>query len=284
MRNILLLAICALVSLSANSKEVKVATFNIRYGTANDGPNAWPNRKAIVADFFNTSKPDIIGMQEVLHLQIAFLDSALRGYSHVGVGREDGKMQGEYAPIFFNKERFSLKRSSTIWLSETPTVVGSVGWDAALTRIATYAVLYDKKAKQELLFVNTHFDHMGQKARAESVKLIKKLIKEQGAKRYIVTGDFNLQPTEEPYKVAIEKVSGMPTLIDSRTSAADQSQAGDKECTFNNFGKITSNYIIDYICVSPNLKALIYKVEKVKRNGVIISDHYPVISTLSYKK
>ena len=76
----------------------------------------------------------------------------------------------------------------------------------------------------------------------------------------------------------------MPTLIDSRTSAADQSQAGDKECTFNDFGKITSNYIIDYIFVSPNLKALTYKVEKVKRNGVIISDHYPVISTLSYKK
>lgn len=285
MRNYFLLSVCVLLSLSAAAKkEIKVATFNIRYGAANDGINSWPNRKAIVADFFNSSKPDLIGMQEVLQEQIEFLDSNLKGYAHLGVAREDGKKQGEYAPIFFNKTRFSLVKSNTIWLSETPNVVGSVGWDAALTRIATYAVLFDKEAKQEILFINTHFDHMGKVAREESVKLIRKLVKDQGAKRYIVTGDFNLQPNEAPYKVAISKIEGMPSLIDTRTSSADQTQSGDNECTFNDFGKITSGYIIDYIFVSPNFKALTYKIEKVKRGDILISDHYPVISTLTYKK
>ena len=269
---------------ASSQSNLKVSTFNIRNSGANDGINRWENRKAMAAEFINTEKPDIVGMQEVLQDQLEYLNSSLKDYSYVGVAREDGKQKGEYAPVFFRNDRFTEKNHQTIWLSETPSVVGSVGWDAALTRIATIVTLYDKKAKQEVAVINTHFDHIGVKAREESIKLIRQKVKEIDAKNYIVMGDLNSLPNESAYLTAIKALEEFPPLIDVRTTAKNRMGTSDDGITFHEYGKISKNYIIDYIFTGKSFEAKDYRVMATKKGDIFISDHYPVVSTLLYRK
>jgi endonuclease/exonuclease/phosphatase family metal-dependent hydrolase len=285
MRTYLTTLALALTALAASSQSsLKVATFNIRVSEANDGTNSWENRKAIAADFINTEKPDIIGMQEVMQNQLEYLGSNLKGYCYVGVACKDGKQQGGYNPVFFRKDRFTEKSHQTIWLSETPSVVGSVGWDAALPRIATIVTLYDRKARQEVTVIDTHFDHMGVKAREESIRLIRQKVKELAAKRYIVMGDFNSQPTESAYLTAVKPLEGFPPLLDVRATAKSRVGTSDDGVTFHNYGKIAKRCIIDYIFTGKSFEPEDYRVMAIKVGEMYISDHYPVVATLRYRK
>jgi endonuclease/exonuclease/phosphatase family metal-dependent hydrolase len=162
------------------NEKLKVISFNIRYNNPNDGENSWPNRSERVKNFLWSESADIIGFQEVLHNEVVELDRALfnynfsdRQYKRVGIGREDGQTKGEYSPIYFNWNRFLLIKSKTMWLSETPTKP-SKGWDAACERIATFALLLNLKTNDTLLVVNSHWDHVGERARQERAKLILK--------------------------------------------------------------------------------------------------------------
>ena len=47
----------------AGDLELRVMSFNIRYGSAGDGPNQWKNRKEMVFDVLRDHKPDIVGLQ-----------------------------------------------------------------------------------------------------------------------------------------------------------------------------------------------------------------------------
>lgn len=107
MKHILFLAI-ALLSLTGCMKEkptaLRWATFNIRYDNPQDSLNNWQYRKARVCKFIQEQKIDILGMQEVLHNQFLDLRSGLPEYDGIGVGRDDGKTAGEYAPLFYRKD------------------------------------------------------------------------------------------------------------------------------------------------------------------------------------
>ena len=146
-------------------------TYNIRYGLANDGENRWDIRKDGLAKQIQFYEPDVFGVQEALGFQVAYLDSILEQYDYYGVGRDDGKEEGEYSAIFYKRDRFTILKKSTFWLSETPDKV-SVGWDAALPRICTVLLVKEKISGQTLWIMNTHFDHKGEKARENSVRLI----------------------------------------------------------------------------------------------------------------
>src|SRR5690348_511311 len=68
------IAFLALVSQAAFAAEpIRVMTFNIRYGTAPDGENAWPKRRDLVVKVIKESDPDAIGLQEALRDQLDFL-------------------------------------------------------------------------------------------------------------------------------------------------------------------------------------------------------------------
>ena len=173
----LILSLLALGCTQQQPESLRLATFNIRYDNSGDGPNSWPHRKDSICAFIHRVDPDIIDMQEVLHHQLEVLKTGLPEYTVVGVGREDGKTAGEYAPIFFKQAKYTLLDQNTFWLCEKPDSVGMVGWDAALTRIATWVKLQDKKTGQILMVVNTHFDHIGTEARRNSALLIIEKIK-----------------------------------------------------------------------------------------------------------
>ena len=259
-------------------KPIDAMSFNIRYDNPEDGKQNWHHRKENVVGMINFYDLDIIGMQEVLVMQLNYLEANLKQYGIVGVGREDGKKKGEFAPIFYRKNRFKKLKSGTFWLSDTPQKV-SRGWDADLERIATWAVFKDKATGKEFIFMNTHFDHIGEVARVESAKLLKQKSMELAkGLPLILTGDFNLVPESEGIKTLIEP-DGDNTLVNSSSVAASTYGPDWTTCGFDN-RPLKERKIIDYIFVKEVSKVNKYAVFSEMLNDIFLSDHCPVFAQI----
>lgn len=271
-------------SLFAEGKQDKmnVMSYNIRYDNPGDGDNQWKYRKDLAADLVKFHEADIFGAQEVLHNQLVDLCDRLPGYAYIGVGREDGKTKGEYAPIFYKKDRFSVLKSGNFWLAEDMNAVGKKGWDAACERVATWGIFKDKATGKEFFFLNTHLDHIGKVARHEGASLVLEQAKQlAGNLPVFVTGDFNAVPDDEPIRVLTDP-NDPRHLTHSRTIAAFRY---GPEGTFHDFGKIPYNERewIDYIFVKGNIRVLRHAVLTDTLNHLYPSDHYPVIATVEFQ-
>lgn len=272
------------------SKAIRVMSFNIRYGTANDGENHWNKRKDFLLDTIKTYDPDLLGTQETLGFQKDFIAENIPGYSALGVGREDGKQQGEMTALFYKTSRFAKVSDGHFWLSETPEVAGSKSWDSSLPRMVSYIFLKDKETPDApaILFLNTHFDHRGEQARLESAKLIvakaEELAKGHPA---ILTGDFNTAEKSEPYNALFMAVAdhadSATTWIDSFRMA--HSDRGENEGTFSGF-KVESQQgpRIDWIACTQHWQVLNASIDRTERNGRTPSDHFPITAELRLKK
>ena len=196
MKNLIYILLASLlISCGSKSLELNVMTYNIRYDNPEDSLNNWQYRKNVAAKIIQTKDIDIVGTQEVLHNQLVDLQERLPEYTAIGVGRQDGKEQGEYSALFYKKNRFTEVSSGYFWLSETPEVAGSKGWDGACERIATWAILKDKQTGREVFAINTHLDHVGKIARQEGVTLLlTKAAELSKGLPIIMTGDFNATP------------------------------------------------------------------------------------------
>lgn len=203
-----LFLLLAIVSCSSETETFNIMTYNIRYDNPSDGENQWSNRKEYLCDQIKYNEVDIFGIQEGLHHQVQYLDENFADFSYVGIGRDDGKEKGEYSAIFYNSDKFKVIEDNTFWLSETPNKI-SVGWDASMERICTYALFEDLNSKQQFFVFNTHFDHIGNAARLESSKLIYSRIVEINSNDLpvFVMGDFNLLPSSEPIQYLSEVLS-----------------------------------------------------------------------------
>lgn len=281
MKSRALLAVVLLTILTAcsggprkeRSQELRIVTYNIRYDTANDGANAWPNRKAALAVQLNWMRPDILGMQEALAHQVAYIDSAMHTMQAFGVGRDDGMAAGEFSPLLIDTTRFAVASSGTFWLSETPEIP-SRGWDAALNRICTWALVQDRKTASKLVVYNVHFDHIGEIAREKSVELIinrTDSLRKAGIP-VIFMGDLNLTPDKTAVKKALD------VFVDSRAAAENVQEPVPG--TFNGFNpEKTAADRIDYVLFSPaSMKVRKYEVPVVTVNGLFMSDHFPVLA------
>lgn len=259
---------------------IRYATFNIRYDNPDDSLNNWKYRKDSVCRFILNQGLEIIGMQEVLHGQLYDLLQGLPGYSMVGVGREDGKTKGEYAPLFYRTDRFELLDNQTFWLSQYPDSVGFIGWDGACTRIATWAKLKDKTSGKVFMAVNTHFDHVGTEARRQGALLIISRIKEiAGDYPAILTGDLNVSDQWEAYQ----------TLTTSEYVLKDAYRVAEctegVEYTFHDFGRVPDEQRekIDFIFVSSGIRVLKSEIPKEgDRAGAYLSDHNPQIADIEF--
>lgn len=251
-----------------------IMTYNIRYNNPGDKENWWENRKQDVATLIQYYQPDILGIQEGLHDQVKYLDNALEKYAFVGVGRDDGKEKGEYTAIFFNNQNLELLKTKTYWLSETPDRV-SVGWDASMERIVTYAKFKDKKTKNIIHVFNCHYDHIGKMARENSSKLVLDLIKKMGVANepIAVIGDLNSLPEEKPIQL-------LKTKLQDAFETSSMPAYGPTG-TFNSFNpnaELTRR--IDYI-LTKNLKVKGFRsIDDRRKNGLYPSDHLPVLITL----
>jgi endonuclease/exonuclease/phosphatase family metal-dependent hydrolase len=283
---ILLLSVTGVVALNQTGKrsaDVRVMSFNIRYGTASDGENHWDKRKEFLLATIKAFDPDLLGTQETLGFQRDYLAAQLPGYEVLGVGRDDGKEKGEMTALYFKRDRFEKLDGGHFWLSETPEIVASKSWDAALTRMVTWVKLRDRrqpKAKS-LMFFNTHFDHRGGQARLESARLLRRRVAEAAkTHRVIVTGDFNAGEESEPYRAFF---TGDDLLADTfRVSNPIRTM---DEGTFSGFKAASvQGPRIDWIGVSRDWQVVKAQINRTARDGRTPSDHFPMEAVLRPKR
>lgn len=296
MKRVLSLLLLLFVSLNGVWAQdvLKVMSFNVRQSLANDGRNSWRYRRDASKNMLREEHPAIVGMQEVCPEQVEYFDDILKGYYRLGVGRDDGRHEGEMMAVYYDKSLFKRVKWGTFWLSETPTQV-SQGWDGACKRTCTWAVLQLKSSGQRILFLNTHLDHIGKVARREGVKLIAQRITQLKA-RYgkegeempvFLTADFNTSSVNPIFDVLKEQ------LREGRSTAP----VTDYGYTFNEWGKVkeqleangcdpsniklgaTGNSdnepVIDHIFYSGS-RPVAFRVLRGDYGAPYISDHYPV--------
>ncbi|GAB5440344.1 MAG: endonuclease/exonuclease/phosphatase family protein [Fuerstiella sp.] len=261
----------------AKSGELRVMSFNIRFGTAKDGDNHWDKRRELVAETVRRYDPDLLGTQETIRFQGEYLQQQLPHLSYVGWSR-DANEQGEQCGVMFRTDRFELLDSGQFWLSETPEQKFSKSWDSSLPRVATWVRLRDQRNSKQLLFVNTHFDHRGKVARLESAAVIRKFVEQNAADiPVIVTGDFNCGEQAEPYK----QLTGSARLRDIYREL--HSEQALNEGTFNAFKGIDTGARIDWILASDEWEVKKAAIDGFSKDGRYPSDHFPVTGTLQLK-
>jgi endonuclease/exonuclease/phosphatase family metal-dependent hydrolase len=251
-----------------------VLTYNIRYANPEDAPNTWAQRKEKVFGLIREAKPDVFGLQEALIEQVLDVGNAFSDYKFIGVGRDDGKKLGEYSPLFFNSEKYTLMESGTFWLSQTPSVPGSRGWDAACNRVVTWVHLKENTTGKPFVVFCTHFDHIGEIARRNSANLLLQALDSLAKdKTAIVLGDFNATPDSEPYQI-ITSTSDPKSLTDAGLIDKNYTGLQYTYCGFKVGGLPCER--IDYIFVKNIYKVDSYKVNPANNGTYYPSDHLPV--------
>lgn len=256
---------------------IRVMSFNIRFGAADDGKNGWEHRRYLVLETIQMFGPDLLGAQEALGFQAEFLRKNFEGYGFHGVGRDDGKAKGEMVPVFYRLDRFELLDAGHFWLSETPKLAGSRGWDASLPRMVSWVILRDRKGRgRRFVFANTHFDHRGSRARLESAKLIGRWA-ESVEMPIILAGDFNAGEGSAPYNV-LARANGLAVFVDSYRAV--HSEKSPREGTFSGWIGHREGSRIDWILHSAEFLTLNASINYMNEEGRYPSDHYPVQAIL----
>ncbi len=260
---------------SAAIEPMTVMTYNVRFGTADDGPDAWDLRKDLLVRTIAKHSPAILGTQECLDFQAAYIAEHLPGYGWIGLGREeDGG--GEMTAVLYQKSLLLPLESGHFWLSETPEVPASKSWDTSLPRIATWVKFYHREARRQFYYYNTHLDHRGAQARLESARLIAARIASlHPGQPVLLTGDFNARGGDsEPWQALIEG-----GLVDLWDAAADRRGVAN---TWNGFKSPAPEpgRRIDWIFATPVVQALSCEIDATEEEGHFPSDHMPVIARI----
>lgn len=263
MKRIMLSLSMAAFALTIGAQSLFVGTYNIRNKNQGDSinGNVWTKRCQVICDQLNFEQPDIFGTQECFIWQIRDMERQLDGYAHIGVAREDGKEDGEHSAIFYKTDRIKLLRHGDFWLSETPDKPG-LGWDAACTRICTWGQFKDLQSKLKFYYFNLHMDHVGVVARREAAKLVVSKIKEIAGTTapVILTGDFNVDQTDEIYQIFTQSGILKDSYEYARLRFAENG-------TFNDFDtELLTDSRIDHIFVSPRFR--------VDRYGVLTNGYW----------
>lgn len=270
---------------TAEAQDLRVMSFNVRYGTASDGQDSWPHRQELVAGVIRTAAPDLLGTQEMLPFQAAYLGQELREgveprrrYRYIGWSR-DASAVGEQCGLFICEDRFQVEEAGQFWLSERPEEKFSKSWDSSLPRVCTWARVQDRQvAGRRLLFANTHFDHRGAEARLQSAILLRdRLPQLAGDLPIVLTGDFNCAEQSMPWSA----VAGAGVLQDTFRAAFPERQSS--EGTFHGFRGTAGSERIDWILTSVGrFQTLSATIDRTERGGRYPSDHFPVTAVLRY--
>ena len=255
---------------------VTVMSFNLRYGTAKDGDNSWPNRKTVLTDAIRQCAPDILGTQECLDFQAEFIAQALPEYRWIGIGREPDAT-GEMSAIFYKKDLLSPIATGNFWLSETPEVPGSRSWNTGCTRMVTWARFRHLPTNAFFYCFNTHFDNSSEEARQHSATLLlERATTMAGELPIIITGDFN---------AAAEETPAWHTFVDGGFTDAWLAAAKrtGPEMTSGRFAppREGEKERIDWILFRGAIKCSECETVLYNEQDRYPSDHYPVLTRLA---
>ena len=270
--------------------EIKVMSFNIRYENENDrGIRSWAERVIGVVGAVRGEKVDLLGIQEGLHGQVADLRASLMDYHFAGVGRDDGKRAGEYAGLFFRRDRFEKdeENSGMIWLSATPEVAGSMTWGNGIPRIANWVRLVDRVSGRALWVVNVHLDHRSQESKEKGIRLMAEKLVELNVddEPVVWMGDFNATEGNEVIRFLNGKESGIPKVagFEGLVETYDRLYPREKIRGSVNFWRNDPElqWKLDHIFVSKDAEIL---EARVMRHGEpYISDHFPVVARVRWE-
>jgi endonuclease/exonuclease/phosphatase family metal-dependent hydrolase len=271
----LLLGVQAATAAQPPGEALTVMSFNIRYGDAKDGENAWPKRRDFLFDVVRDADADLVGLQEALHSQITQITKAVPIYGVIGVGRDDGRRAGEYTAILFRKDRFHVAEAGTFWFSDTPEVPGSTSWGNRITRICTWARFIDRDGRGFWHF-NLHLDHQSQPSRERSAEMLRDRIAARSfpEEPVIVTGDFNVGEKNPAIHTLVGTPGSPGPLVDTfRVLHPDAIDVG----TYTGFkyGTVSGDKI-DYILVQPGTDVFGAEIVRTSRDERYPSDHFPV--------
>jgi endonuclease/exonuclease/phosphatase family metal-dependent hydrolase len=260
----------------ADAEPLRVLCYNLRYITpADTGERAWDARRDQTAELIKTDAPDIVGIQEGDPRIMNDLTDRLPGFAMIGVGREDGNDKGEYSAILVKADRFRIQDSGTFWLSDTPEVPDSKTWGNRVTRICTWAKLFDRKTGKTFHFFNTHLDHESAEARKKATALIlSRIAQRKPVGPVMLTGDLNAA-VDNPLHAEI-KAAGFVDVWQALNADVAAAESG----TAHGFTGVTDWARIDYIYASPDWKPVASEIIRSSQNGIYPSDHFPVRATV----
>jgi endonuclease/exonuclease/phosphatase family metal-dependent hydrolase len=268
-----------------------VMTFNIRSSAIPDGDDAWASRKELVAETIARAGPEIVGLQEVLREQTAFLETALPGYRWLGVDRglNGGTGLSESTPIWYRADVLVPLETGTFWLGNPPSpgdggrgTQGGQGGRGGRggrggSRIVTWAHFHHLDSGRQFWVYNTHLSPREGPQHVEALARIQERIAAlpPGA-AVILMGDFNSTAgMSEAWKAATEG-----GLRDVWTIAPVRE---GPPFTSNGFGPppAEGDWRIDWILVGGPIEAMSASTVVRSAGGRYPSDHYPVLATLT---
>ncbi len=250
---------------------MKLVTFNIRCDYGQDEGNNFKFRKPFILEKIKKENPDIICFQEVLPHVAAWLKENLSDYYVIGCGR-DKNLGNEQTSIVYKKSKYNLLEMNTFWLSETPKVPGSRYKNQSdCPRVCTMALFQNVETNEIFRIYNTHLDHIGSEARKLGLsQILDQIVRKESFVQApaILTGDFNALPNSPE----MELLKEYPQFIDLTSKI---------EGTFHDFGRLKELEKIDYIIAQDNITCSHTDVWKDCRDGVYLSDHYPVCAEIN---
>lgn len=265
---------------------LRVMTYNIRYASFSTPETSWNRglpggRSERVTAQIRSLAPDVVGMQEVLPVQLADLAAGLSGYEHYSIGRQDGRSEGEACSIFWRAERFYREDAGTFWLSASPMVPGSRHPDAACVRIASWVRLVARGGAfpRRLTVLNTHWDHESEAARLAAADQLRAWVASQPASvPLVVLGDFNADETSDSYR-RLTATNGVNSLLVDCFRAVHPVRDAN-EATFNGFRRVTEGNRIDFVFRNHRLREVAATIVRPTADVSLPSDHYPVLIDL----
>ena len=293
------------------AEPIEVLSINVRLSTANDGADSWANRKEFMLSVIKDRNYDFIGGQEVMiHPnddlnQVKYMSDNLPGYGCLFLCREKNPNNGEGAPVFYRKDRWEPDDADqgTYWLSDTPDVPGSVTWEGQSTcpRVVTGALFHEldsdgKRTGKSLYVYSTHLDHVGELARQKSAALIFDRFEQRKNKEVpmILIGDFNCGERSpvvrfvkgETVELGGESKTPKIKMLDTFRVVHPEEK---NVVTFNGFrtprldgdGNMIGDKI-DYIFVTPHLKATDAEIIRTNKDGRYPTDHFPIRATVKF--
>lgn len=256
-----------------SSSLLRVASFNVRYGSADDGLDRWAVRAPRALEYFGTLDAHLVGLQEAMSFQLDDILSQYPRYRYLGVGREDGFREGEYAAILYDASRLEPYNSGTFWFSDTPDIPGSSHWGNVCTRICTWAEFEDRSTLRRFYHYNLHIDHESHESRLRSAEmLLTRIAAQPEGTPALVTGDFNAGEHDP----TIERMRQGGLRDTFRVVHPDVEDAG----TFNGFAPEFGPDKIDYIFVGPQTEVLDASIERRRYDHRWPSDHAAVVATI----
>lgn len=244
-----------------------VISFNIRCVDDTNG-NSIAERAPRLFDVTSIYDADVICFQEYTPTWKPLIEKYYSSEYDIYNKYRTKFTKRESEPILWKKDKFKRKDKGYFWLSDTPHIQ-SRGWDEKYNcfRICEYVVLTEIKSSTCFTVMNTHFG-FGDDGQVKSSKLIFDYSKKISCHPTIVTGDFNMTPSDIAYKA----------MTDNFT---DANIIKDYSPTYHGYNKTNSNLKhIDYIFADSPIVPVTHKIITELSGNKYPSDHYGVYAEL----